>query len=218
MDLTKVFSKGFVAENPVFMLLLGLCPTLAVTTGLENAIGMGLAATFVLICSNLIISLFKSLIPKEIRIPIFIVVIATFVTIVKLVMTAEFPDLTKSLGIFLPLIVVNCVILGRAEAFASKNGPVASIIDGLGMGLGFTCALMLIGLTREILGEGKILSIPLYDLNVIDPYTMKIMIIAPGGFLTMGLLLALFTYIGQRRSKREAIRKAHQNPAASGEK
>lgn len=215
MQPMRELTKGFFSQNPVFMLLLGLCPTLAVTTGLQNALGMGFAATFVLICSNLIVSLFKSVIPKEIRIPIFIVIIATFVTIVKLMMAAQFPELTKSLGIFLPLIVVNCVILGRAEAFASQNGPVASVIDAVGMGLGFTGALALIGLTREILGEGKILGIPIYDLDVIEPYTMKIMIIAPGGFLTMGLLLALFTYIGQECARREAIRKAH--PASAPE-
>ncbi len=194
------FTKGLIRENPVFVLLLGLCPTLAVTTGLKNAIGMGLAATFVLVCSNLIIALAKKLIPSEIRIPCFIVVIATFVTIVKLVMAAYLPALKEALGIFLPLIVVNCIILGRAEAFASKNGPVRSIIDGLGMGLGFTLALCLIGLVREVLGAGQILGIPI--ARGLDPYTLKIFIIAPGGFLTMGLLLALFNYIAALRAQR----------------
>lgn len=205
MNLTREFNKGLIAENPVFMLLLGLCPTLAVTTSLQNAVGMGAAATFVLLGSNLVISLCKSWIPSEVRIPVFIVVIATFVTMVKLFMAAKLPALSAALGIFLPLIVVNCVILGRAEAFASKNGPVASLIDALGMGLGFTVALCMIGGIREVFGTGMLWNIPLVDPKVLDPYTLKIMIIPPGGFLTMGLLLALFNYIAQQREKRAAL-------------
>lgn len=198
------FTKGFVRENPVFVLLLGLCPTLAVTTGVKNAIGMGLASTFVLVGSNFVISLFKSFIPKEIRIPIFIVVIATFVTVVKLVMAAQFPELAESLGIFLPLIVVNCIILGRAEGFASKNNLVMSLIDGLGMGLGFTLALSVIGLVREVLGEAKILGIPI--ARGLEDYTLKTFIMPAGGFLTMGLLLGLFTYISLRRKRAAELR------------
>jgi Na+-translocating ferredoxin:NAD+ oxidoreductase subunit E len=197
MTILRIFTRGFFRENPVFVLLLGLCPALAVTTGLGNAIGMGLAATFVLVCSNLIVSLTRRLIPAEVRIPCFIVIIATFVTIVKILMTAYFPDLKNALGIFLPLIVVNCIILGRAEAFASRNGIGRSLIDGLGMGLGFTGALCVIGLTREILGAGQILGIPLAD--GLEPYSLKIFILAPGGFLAMGLLLALFNYLGAQR-------------------
>lgn len=194
------FTKGFFKENPVFVLLLGLCPTLAVTTSLQNAVGMGMASTFVLICSNLLVSIFKLYIPKEIRIPIYIVVIATFVTIVKLLLAAYMPELKEALGIFLPLIVVNCIILGRAEAFASKNTPVLSIVDAVGMGVGFTIALSLIGVTREILGAGKIWGIPI--IAGIKEYTLAVFIIPPGGFLTMGLLLALFNYIGAWRKAR----------------
>ncbi len=204
VSLTAEFRKGVLRENPVFVLLLGLCPTLAVTTGLKNGVGMGLAATFVLIGSNLILSLAKSLIPKEIRIPVYIVVIATFVTIVKLLMTAFLPALTEALGIFLPLIVVNCIILGRAEAFASKNPAGASIADAVGMGLGFTGALSLIGGIREVVGTGMLWGIPLHDLQTVDPYTLKIMIIPPGGFLTVGLLLALSNHISNRRAARQA--------------
>lgn len=197
------FTRGFFRENPVFVLLLGLCPSLAVTTGLANAIGMGLAATFVLVCSNLIVSLARSCIPKEVRIPCFIVVIATFVTIVKMVMAAYFPDLKAALGIFLPLIVVNCIILGRAEAFASKHGPVASVVDGVGMGLGFTGALCVIGLVREVLGEWKILGIPISAGG--GEHALKVFILAPGGFLAMGLLLGLFNYLGAQRRLRLAL-------------
>jgi electron transport complex protein RnfE len=207
MNPVTEFTKGIVRENPVFALLLGLCPVLAVTTGLSNAIGMGLAATFVLFCSNLLISLVKSTIPAQIRIPVFITVIATFVTVVKLVMAGYFPDLKASLGIFLPLIVVNCIILGRAEAYASRHGPGYSIIDALGMGAGFTLALCLIALVREVVGTGQILGIPI--ARGLDPYTMKIMIIAPGGFLTMGLLLGLFNVIAERHRKAAEIRRAH---------
>ncbi len=199
------FTKGLLKENPVLVLLLGLCPTLAVTTGLSNAIGMGLAATFVLVCSNLLISIFKSLIPKEIRIPIFIIVIATFVTIVKLVMAAYFPALKASLGIFLALIVVNCIILGRAEAFASKKNPLLSVIDGLGMGLGFTLALCLIAFFRELLGSGTLFGIPL--VQGLDAYTQKIFILAPGGFLTLGLILFVFGWLKTRHDKKQMIRK-----------
>lgn len=197
MNIKNVFTRGFLKENPVFVLLLGLCPSLAVTTGLSNAIGMGLAATFVLICSNVIISLFRKWFPSEVRIPCFIVVIATFVTIVKMVMAAYFPELKASLGIFLPLIVVNCIILGRAEAFASKNSFFSSAIDGIGMGLGFTLALCVIGIVREVLGEWKLMGLPISGGG--GEYSMKIFILAPGGFIVMGLLLAFFNHLGARR-------------------
>ncbi len=203
MDIKNVFTRGFFKENPVFVLLLGLCPSLAVTTGLANAIGMGLAATFVLICSNAIISIFRSVFPAEVRIPCFIVVIATFVTVVKMVVAAFFPELKVSLGIFLPLIVVNCIILGRAEAFASKNGVFSSIVDGLGMGLGFTLALSVIGIFREILGEWKIMGLPISDFG--GEYSMKIFILAPGGFFAMGLLLAFFNHLGARKKLKLAL-------------
>ncbi|MCF7792575.1 MAG: electron transport complex subunit E [Candidatus Cloacimonetes bacterium] len=182
----KEFTKGFIKENPVFVMALGLCPTLAVSSSVMNAIGMGLAATFVLVCSNIIISLIKNFIPNKIRIPAYIVVIASFVTIVDMVMEAYVPALHKSLGLFIPLIVVNCIILGRAEAFAGKNGVFKSFLDGLGMGLGFALALIVIATIREILGAGQFLG-----MNVL-PATYKPMlvaILAPGAFIVMGLLM-----------------------------
>ena len=188
MTLLKEFTKGFIKENPVFVMALGLCPTLAVTSSVVNAIGMGLAATFVLVFSNIFISLIKNLIPSKIRIPAFIVVIASFVTIVDMVMHAYLPAIHKSLGLFIPLIVVNCIILGRAEAFASKNNVLRSILDGLGMGLGFTLALVVIGGIREVLGAGQFLGINILP----DSYQpMLIAILAPGAFIVMGLLMGL---------------------------
>lgn len=188
MTLIKEFTKGFIKENPVFVMALGLCPTLAVTTSVINAIGMGLAATFVLVFSNIFISLIKNVIPTKIRIPAFIVVIASFVTIVDMVMYAYLPAIHKSLGLFIPLIVVNCIILGRAEAFASKNNVFRSILDGLGMGLGFTLALIILGSIREVLGAGQFLGI-----NVLpESYQpMLVAILAPGAFIVMGLLMGI---------------------------
>lgn len=188
--LFKEFTKGITVENPTFGLVLGLCPTLAVSTSVINAIGMGVAATFVLLGSNIIISSLRKLIPNQIRIPSFIVVIATFVTINELVMKAYFPALSEALGIFVPLIVVNCIVLGRAEAFACKNTVIDSIFDGLGMGVGFTLALCLIASIREILGAGKLLGFSL--LKGFEPVTM--MILSPGALLTMGLLIGFFNY------------------------
>ena len=216
MSIIKEFSKGLVRENPVLVLLLGLCPTLAVTTGISNAIGMGFAATFVLICSNMLISACKKGIPKEIRIPIFIVIIATFVTVVKLVMAAYFPALKTSLGIFLALIVVNCIILGRAEAFASKRGVLESLFDGAGMGLGFTLALCLISFFREIIGAGKFYGIPLADN--LEAYTQKIFILSPGGFLTVGLILGSAAYFKNRSDRQQQIRKNLNNGRLEREK
>jgi len=196
MNLRKEFTKGFVKENPVFIMALGLCPTLAVTSSVENAIGMGLAATFVLTCSNMIISLIKNLIPDKIRIPCFIIVIASFVTIVDLSMNAYKPEIHKSLGLFIPLIVVNCIILGRAEAFASKNKLLPSLLDGLGMGLGFTLALVLIGSIREILGAGLWLGMKVMPDAYIDS-PMLVAILAPGAFIIMGLLMGLIKLVNK---------------------
>ena len=188
MSRMNEFTKGFIKENPVFIMALGLCPTLAVTSSVMNAIGMGLAATFVLVFSNIFISLIKGFIPDKIRIPAFIVVIASFVTIVDMMMHAYLPDLHKSLGIFIPLIVVNCIILGRAEAFASKNNVINSILDGLGMGLGFTLALVVIGGIREILGAGQFLG---FNVLPSSYQPMLVAILAPGAFIVMGLLMGL---------------------------
>jgi len=184
----KEFTKGFIKENPVFVMALGLCPTLAVSSSVMNAIGMGLAATFVLVCSNIIISLIKNFIPNKIRIPAYIVVIASFVTIVDMVMEAYVPDLHKSLGLFIPLIVVNCIILGRAEAFAGKNNVVRSILDGFGMGFGFTLALVVIAIIREVLGAGQLLG---YNVLPATFQPMLVAILAPGAFIVMGLLMGL---------------------------
>lgn len=201
--LLKEFTKGIVLENPTFALVLGLCPTLAVSTSVENAIGMGIAATFVLLGSNIIISLFRKVFPDSIRIPCFIVVIATFVTIVELLMKAYAPQLNRSLGIFVPLIVVNCIVLGRAEAFACKNGVLHSIFDALGMGVGFTLALMIIAAIREVLGNGTLLGHAMCAR--FEPAT--IMVLAPGALLTIGLLIALINFIHARRTGRIKIEK-----------
>lgn len=186
-NLKKTFLNGIIDENPIFRLMLGMCPTLAVTTAAVNGIGMGLAATFVLVGSNLVVSLMKNLIPEKIRIPAFIVIIATFVTVVQLVMEATLPSLYEALGIFIPLIVVNCIILSRAEMFASKNKPLASVIDGLGMGLGFTIALTLLASFREILGNGTIFGMSIMG-EAFEPALIFIM--APGGFIMLGFILA----------------------------
>lgn len=198
MSALKEFSKGIYEQNPIFRILLGLCPTLAVSNSIKNAIGMGLAATFVLVCSNIIISIIRKGVPAKIRIPIYIVVIATFVTVVELVMKAFSPALFKALGIFVPLIVVNCIILGRAEAFASKNNVFLSILDGLGMGIGFTLALILLGFVRELLGDGKLLGFPVMGAEF---KPMLILIMSPGAFLTLGLFLGLFNWLDTKFKK-----------------
>ncbi|WP_432822847.1 electron transport complex subunit RsxE [Trichloromonas sp.] len=187
MNLLKDFSKGIWRENAVFKLVLGMCPALAVTTSAENGLGMGLATTFVLICSNIAISLLRKMIPGGVRIPAFIVVIATFVTVVQLCMEAYAYDLYKALGIFIPLIVVNCLILGRAEAFASKKPVLSAVADGLGMGLGFTLALFVLGSVRELLGSGSILGISLFGATY-PPFLL--LILPPGAFIALGFLLA----------------------------
>lgn len=188
------FLKGITLENPTFRLALGLCPTLAVSTSVVNGFGMGVAATFVILGSNIIVSTIRNLIPAKIRIPCFIVIIATFVTIVELVMKAYFPALSKALGIFVPLIVVNCIILGRAEAFASKHGTVRSIFDGLGMGVGFTIALVIISAIRESLGNGTLLG--LIIVKGFEPALL--FILAPGALLVIGVLIGLVNYLTER--------------------
>ncbi|MFC0876003.1 RnfABCDGE type electron transport complex subunit E [Saccharicrinis sp. FJH2] len=186
MNQWKNFNKGFFRENAVFVLLLGMCPTLGVTSSAINGLGMGLATTFVLTMSNLVVSLVKNLIPDKVRIPAFIVIIASFVTLVELSMQAYLPSLFESLGIFIPLIVVNCIVLGRAEAFASKNSLMSSVIDGLGMGLGFAMALSILGSVREFLGSGKIFGVTIYP----NQYGMLIFVLAPGAFIALGYLIA----------------------------
>ena len=186
--ISKTFLNGILKENPIFVLVLGMCPTLATTTSAINGMSMGLATTFVLVCSNVVVSLIKNLTPDKVRIPVFIVVIATFVTIVQLVMQAYLPGIYAVLGLFIPLIVVNCIVLGRAEAFAAKNSVGLSFMDGLGIGLGFTGALTIIGMVREFLGMGAVFGLQLYD----SQYGTLIFVLAPGAFICLGYLMAIF--------------------------
>lgn len=187
-------TKGFIRENPILVLLLGCCPTLATTTSAINGLSMGLAVTFVLIMSNICISLLKNFIPDKVRIPCFIVVIASFVTVVQLVMEAYLPAIYETLGLFIPLIVVNCIVLGRAEAYASKNPVGASIVDGLSMGLGYAIALTLLGCIREILGNGTV-----FDCRIIgENYNVLIFVLAPGAFIALGYLIALMNVIRKK--------------------
>ncbi len=195
MNQWKNFTKGFIKENPVLVLLLGLCPTLGVTTSAINGMGMGLATTFVLTMSNMVVTLVKNLIPDKVRIPAFIVIIATFVTIVEMVMEGYLPALYEQLGLFIPLIVVNCIVLGRAEAFASKNNFVSSMIDGLGMGLGFTLALTTLGLIRELLGAGSV-----FGYKFIKGDGMLVFILAPGAFLALAYLIATMNHFKRKAS------------------
>ena len=191
MNSLKVLWNGIVKENPTFVLLLGMCPTLGTTSSALNGMSMGLATMAVLVFSNLIISLIKNLIPDMVRIPSFIVVIASLVTILQMLIKAYVPEIDKSLGLFIPLIVVNCIILGRAEAFAAKNGPVSSVMDGIGMGLGFTLALTLLGATRELLGTGKIFSFTMFP----ESYGALVFVLAPGAFIALGYLIAIVNRI-----------------------
>lgn len=184
----KTMLNGIIKENPVFVLLLGMCPTLGTTSSAINGLGMGLATTFVLISANVVVSLLKNIIPDKVRIPAFIVVIATFVTLVEMIMQAYVPALYDSLGLFIPLIVVNCIVLGRAEAFAAKNTVGKSFFDGLGMGLGFTMALTILGTTRELLGTGKVFSLTVFPEN----YGMLLFVLAPGAFIALAYLIAIF--------------------------
>ncbi len=201
MSIYKEFTKGLMSENPVFILLLGMCPTLAVTNNAVNGLGMGIATLFVLLGSNIVISMIRHLIPKKVRIPCYIVVIASFVTIVDLLMQAYAPRaLYEALGIFVPLIVVNCIVLGRAEAFASKNGTVASIADALGMGFGFTLALLLLGGAREFLASGS-----LFQIKLIEGWSQDFMLMgqAPGAFILLGIFLGLINLANMRKAKKE---------------
>ena len=202
-SLGRVFFNGIIPENPTFRLVLGTCPTLAVTTSALNGLGMGAAATFVLVCSNIAISLLRKFIPDQVRIPAFIVVICTFVTMVQLLMQAFVPSLYDSLGIFIPLIVVNCIILARAEAFASKNTPLASAADGLGMGVGFTLALTLMGAIRELIGNGSVFGFSVLGASY-EP--MLLIVLASGGFLTFGLLLGIFNLLVKKIEKKRAAK------------
>ncbi|MGC9325220.1 MAG: RnfABCDGE type electron transport complex subunit E [Desulfomonilia bacterium] len=195
MSFSRELVKGVWKENPVFILVLGMCPVLAVTTSAINGIGMGLAATFVLLCSNIVVSIIRSIVPDRVRIPVYIVVIASFVTIVDLVMSGYFRGLHHALGLFIPLIVVNCIILGRAEAFASKNSIVLSIADALGMGAGFTVALLLLGSIRELLGNGTILGLSVFGSSF---QPVLVMILPPGAFLTLGLLTGIFAALEKK--------------------
>lgn len=200
----KVFLNGLITENPTFTLMLGMCPTLAITTAAASGIGMGLATTAVLVCSNLFISLLRNVIPEKIRIPAFVVVIASFVSVVEMLMKAYLPSLSETLGMYIPLIVVNCIIFARAEAFAFKNPPVASIADGLGMGLGFTCAITILSMIRELLGSGAIFGMTVMPESYVP---MAIMLKVPGGFITLGLLLALVNGIKKAVARRQTAKK-----------
>lgn len=190
----SILTKGLFKENPTLVLILGMCPSLGVTTSAINGIGMGLATTFVLVMSNVLISFLKNVIPNKVRIPSFIVIIATFVSIIDLLIQGYLPALAESLGLFIPLIVVNCIVLGRAEAFASKNNIFDSLLDGLGMGLGFTFALFLIGFCRELLGSGAIL-----NTKFIEGDGILIFVLAPGAFIVMGFIIAIVNYIQQKK-------------------
>ena len=191
MSNMKIILNGLIKENPIFVLMLGMCPTLATTTSSINGLSMGLATMFVLICSNVVISCIKSITPDKVRIPVFIVVIASFVTVLQMCIKAFLPDVDKALGLFIPLIVVNCIILGRAEAFACKNNPLSSLFDGIGIGLGFTFALTLLGMVRELFGAGSLFSIALL------PETLNILVfvLPPGAFITLGYLIAIVNKI-----------------------
>jgi electron transport complex protein RnfE len=201
VSLYKEFNKGILKDNPVLIQLLGMCPTLAVTTSVENGIGMGLSATAVLLGSNVVISLIRKYIPSKVRIPAFIVIIAGFVTLIDMLLKAYLPALSKSLGLFIPLIVVNCIILARAEAFASKNNVGKSFMDGLGMGLGFTLALVILATVREIFGNGTFLGINVFGANY---QPALIMILPPGAFLGLGIILGILNWIKMRRKRGEA--------------
>lgn len=190
----KIFANGILKENPIFVLVLGMCPTLATTSSALNGLSMGLATTFVLFGSNVVVSLLKNLIPDKVRIPAYVVVIATFVTVVEMVMQAYVPALFESLGIFIPLIVVNCIVLGRAEAFASKNNVGKSALDGIGMGLGFTFALTLLGTIRELLGTGHAFGLKVYG----EEYGMLLFVLAPGAFIALGYLIAFMNKVQKK--------------------
>ena len=194
MNKLKIILNGIVTENPTFVLLLGMCPTLGTTSSAINGMSMGLATMFVLMCSNVVISCIKDFIPDKVRIPAFVVIIAAFVTVLQLCMQAYLPTLYQSLGLFIPLIVVNCIILGRAEAFAAKNNPFDSLLDGIGIGLGFTLALTLLGACRELLGTGRIFNLTIFP----EEYGALAFVLAPGAFIALGLLIALVNKLKTR--------------------
>lgn len=196
MDKLKIFKSGLLKDNPIFVQLLGMCSALAITTSAINGIGMGVAVTVVLVGSNIVISLMRKIIPDEVRIPAFIIIIATFVTIIDMFMHAYTFELYQALGVFIPLIVVNCIILGRAESFASKNGVVDSIIDGFGMGIGYTIAIVVLGTIRELLGAGSIFGLQLLPASY-EP--MLVIILPPGGFIALGLLIGLVNYMSRKK-------------------
>lgn len=206
-SLGSIFMNGVITENPTFRLVLGTCPTLATTTSATNGLGMGLSVTFVLICSNIVISALRKFIPDKVRIPAFVVIICTFVTMLQLLLQAFVPSLYDALGIFIPLIVVNCILLARAEAFASKNNPLSSAFDGLGMGIGFTLALTVMGAIREIIGSGS-----LFGLNIMGASyePMLLIVMASGGFLTFGLLLGIFNLIVKRSENKKKMQGGEQ--------
>lgn len=187
MNYLKIVTNGIIKENPTFVLLLGMCPTLATTTSAINGMSMGLATMFVLICSNIVISLIKNLVPDMVRIPVFVVVIAAFVSVLQMLMEAYLPEINKSLGLYIPLIVVNCIILGRAEAFACKNNPLASMCDGIGIGMGFTLALTLLGAVRELIGAGSLFGVALLP----ESCNVLLFVLPPGAFITLGYLIAM---------------------------
>jgi len=191
MNYVNIIKNGIVKENPTFVLMLGMCPTLATTTSAMNGMAMGLATMAVLICTNVVISCLKTITPDKVRIPVFIVVIAAFVTILQMVIKAFLPDIDAALGLFIPLIVVNCIILGRAEAFAAKNSPLASLFDGIGIGLGFTLGLILLGICRELLGSGSVFGLTLLP----ETYNILLFVLPPGAFITLGFLIAIVNKI-----------------------
>ena len=212
-SLAKTFLAGIIAENPVFVSLLGMCPTLATTKSVEAALGMGMLVILVLLGSNLLVSLLRKIIPAQVKIPCYIVIIATFVTIIKMLCQAYVPDLYNSLGVFISLIVVNCIILGRAEAFASKNGPVASLVDAIGTGIGFTMAICIIAFFREVLGTGMIsfgvyfpiTEAPIYLVIVPEAYAISLFVQSAGGFLTLGLVLAVMAAYRNNKEEKQAL-------------
>ena len=206
MKLGKILKNGIITENPSFVQVIGMCPTLAVTSSAENGLGMGLATTAVLACSNTVISLIRKLIPDNVRIPCYVVVIASFVTVIQLLLEAFIPSLNNALGVFIPLIVVNCIILARAEAFAAKNSPLPSLFDGIGMGLGFTFALVLIGIIREFFGSGSIFGVILLAEDF--PKTIM-MVLPPGAFFTLAILMATLNYFKSKRFKAAELRAPH---------
>lgn len=208
------FTKGLIKENPTLVSLLGMCPTLAITTMAVNGIGMGLATTFVLVCSNIVISLLKNVIPKAVRLPSFIVIIAGFVTLIGFIMQRYMPSLYSALGVFLTLITVNCIILGRAEAFASKNKVFPSILDGLGMGLGFTMALFLMGSVRELLGAGSWLGM---KIPVLSTNPMLVFIMPAGGFFVLGCIIALINKVANRKPPKEISCEGCPNASLCGQ-